>query len=322
MDKQPLREQHPVRLAVVVAVIALVTLVATMTWYAAGGHHGDSASSPPGLVTTASTSGSGGTVGLAEQPAGTGSPSTAPASPSGSPAKSGAAGNARTFTLVNRLSQTVWAAATRDSKHPLSATGWVLAPGASVAVRVPNQWSGRFWGRTGCSFDAGGKGHCATGDCAGGFQCTGSGATPATLAEYSLGAWNGLDFYDVSLVDGSNLPMWINIVGGTTKDPVSPIGCVAAGCVKAVACPAPMQVSNGGAVVGCTTACAAFGSDDYCCRGAWSGRDKCKPANWPVDYTKVFKDAEPFAYSYAYDDSATMACRGNCDYRITFGTTS
>jgi hypothetical protein len=30
-------------------------------------------------------------------------------------------------------------------------------------------------------------------------------AIPATLAEYDMNAWDGLDFYDVSMVDGSNL---------------------------------------------------------------------------------------------------------------------
>jgi hypothetical protein len=40
---------------------------------------------------------------------------------------------------------------------------------------------------------------------AGRYQCTGNGAIPATLAEYDTNAWDGLDFYDVSMVDGSNL---------------------------------------------------------------------------------------------------------------------
>jgi hypothetical protein len=38
------------------------------------------------------------------------------------------------------------------------------------------------------------------------YRCTGNGAIPATLAEYDMNAWDGLDFYDVSMVDGSNLP--------------------------------------------------------------------------------------------------------------------
>lgn len=264
-------------------------------------------------------------------PAATGSPSAAPstarsATPS-APAPARSASNVavpagyRRFTIVNALPQTVWAAATQNKDHPLAATGWVLAPGQSVQLAVPSQWGGRIWGRTGCAFDAGGHGHCQTGDCGGRFQCTGSGATPATLAEFTLAAWSGLDFYDVSMVDGSNLPMYLNISGGTTKDPVSPAGCSAGGCTHPVDCPSAMRVTSGGQVVACKTACAAFGTDDYCCRGSWAGRANCDPARWPVNYTLVFKRAEPYAYSYAYDDSATMSCRGGCDYRITFGTT-
>ena len=32
------------------------------------------------------------------------------------------------------------------------------------------------------------------------------GEFPSTLAEFNLNAWNGMDFYDVSLVEGNNLP--------------------------------------------------------------------------------------------------------------------
>jgi hypothetical protein len=50
-------------------------------------------------------------------------------------------------------------------------------------------------------------------------------------------------------------------------------------------------------------------------------RSNCVPAKWPVNYTLVFKNAEFYASSYAYDDSATMSCRGGCDYRLTVGRT-
>ncbi|GAB3832340.1 hypothetical protein GCM10027610_024330 [Dactylosporangium cerinum] len=223
---------------------------------------------------------------------------------------------ARTITLVNTLGERVWAAASPDKAHPLAATEWVLEAGQSVIVVVPSGWVGRFWGRTGCSFDASGAGHCQTGDCGGKFQCTGS-ATPTTLAEFALAAWGGMDFYDVSMVDGSNLPMWINVSHSVGKDPVSATGCVAAGCTKPVDCPEPMRAGGGA----CKNPCAAFGGDTYCCRNAWAGREHCIPAKWPVDYTQVFKRAEPYAYSYAFDDSATMACKGGCSYRITFGVT-
>ena len=132
------------------------------------------------------------------------------------------------MTFINRMKQTIWVAASPDASHPMARTGWVLRPGHRVTVIVPNRWNGRFWGRTGCVFH-GGRGHCQTGDCAGRLQCQGWGTIPATLAEYDLDAWDNLDFYDVSMVDGSNLPMYIYPTTGHATKKVSVHGCVAAG---------------------------------------------------------------------------------------------
>jgi hypothetical protein len=295
-----------------------IVMLALLTVAAAGCGAPDPAARPLGAAGTAS-------------PTAAASPSTAPSSsaapaashsPTPAPAKAPAVpATARTITVVNAVDQTIWVATDRNKDHPLPVTGWRLEPGQSTTFTVNDKWGGRIWGRTGCTFNGAGKGHCATGDCAGVFQCTGSGATPATLAELTLDAWSGLDFYDVSLVDGANLPMYINIGHTTTKDPVSPTGCSAGGCTKPVLCPTAMQVTVDGRAVACTTPCAAFGGDAYCCRGAWAGRENCIPSKWPVDYTQVFKKAEPYAYSYAFDDSATMSCKGGCSYRITFGVT-
>ena len=250
--------------------------------------------------------------------------SKSPSAPAASePPPSGAAGS-RLVTFVNRVQQTIWVAASPDPGEPLAATGWVLPAGQSVTITVPNHWNGRFWGRTGCVFNSSGVGHCQTGDCGGLFQCTGYGQIPATLAEYDLDAWDNLDFYDVSMVDGSNLPMYINITKspGGTVDKISSDGCVPAGCTKPVACPSALDVTAGAAVVGCISACARFGTDQYCCRGQWSSRAACDPAKWPVDYAAVFKRAEPYAYSYVDDDATSVfTCQGDCDYRITFGVT-
>ena len=87
-------------------------------------------------------------------------------------------------------------------------------------------------------------------------------------AEYNLDAWNNLDFYDVSMVDGSNLPMYINRFNGRGKSPISLNGCSKAGCTKAVGCPPVLRVKAGGSVVGCLSACGRFGTDQYCCRGS------------------------------------------------------
>jgi Thaumatin family len=248
--------------------------------------------------------------------------SAAPGAPAAaSPARAAAAAGAHLVTFVNRVSQTVWVGAAQNPAYPLARTGWKLLPGHSLTITVPKHWNGRFWGRTGCVF-RGGRGHCQSGDCGGRYQCTGNGTIPATLAEYDMNAWDGLDFYDVSMVDGSNLPMFINVTHGTAANRVSRRGCVAAGCTTAVNCPSVLRVKAAGAVVGCESACARFGTDQYCCRGAWASRSACNPAQWPVDYAAVFKKAEPYAYSYSDDDAtSTFVCKGRCDYRITFGLT-
>jgi hypothetical protein len=227
-----------------------------------------------------------------------------------------AAAHSREFTVVNKLSETVWIAAWQQTAHPaLHRTGWTVKPGASVTITVPNKWNGRIWARTGCEF-VHGKGHCVTGDCAGRYQCRGYGALPATLAEFNLDAWKHLDFYDVSLVDGSNVPMWINTTHGT-RDALTKYGCSAAGCTKDVVCPAKLTVAHG-----CISPCAQFGTARYCCAGKYAVG--CSPAKtWPINYAKkVFKKAEPFAYSWSGDDaSSTFTCTGWCDYRIVLGTT-
>ncbi|HWG24293.1 thaumatin family protein [Actinospica sp.] len=246
--------------------------------------------------------------------------STAAASSSSGP--TAASSGTHLITIVNADNETIWAATNPNTQHPIPVTGWKLAPGQSVSFTVPDGWGGRVWGRTGCSFNSSGVGHCQTGDCGGLFQCQGSEGGTTTLAELTLDSFDGMDFYDVSMVDGANLPMYINTTHRTAADPISSNGCYEGACTKAVVCPSGMQVKSNGQAVACETACAAFGGDAYCCTGSWSGRANCDPAKWPVDYAKlVFKDAEPYAYSYAFDDSATMACKGHCNYRITFGIT-
>ena len=112
-----------------------------------------------------------------------------------------AGASAATFTIKNNCGYTVWPAGI-----PVGG-GTQLDPGQTWTVNVPPGTSGRFWGRTGCSFN-GGSGHCDSGDCAGALSCTLSGQPPATLAEYTIGGTgNPQDYYDISVVDGYNQPM-------------------------------------------------------------------------------------------------------------------
>ncbi|CAN6459828.1 unnamed protein product [Victoria cruziana] len=216
--------------------------------------------------------------------------------------------SATVFTLLNRCPYTIWPGTLTGNGMPLLGNGgFMLTTGQFIGLSVPSGWSGRFWARTGCSFDASGNGNCTTGDC-GRLACDNKGgAPPVTLAEFTVGG--AKDFYDVSLVDGYNVGVGIRAIGGTGD-------CQYAGCVADLrdTCPAELRVREAGRVVACKSACAAFNSQEYCCTGDHSSPATCSPTRYSV----MFKAACPKAYSYAYDDaSSTCTCTGS-DYIITF----
>ncbi|KAG7540192.1 Thaumatin family [Arabidopsis thaliana x Arabidopsis arenosa] len=212
-----------------------------------------------------------------------------------------------TFTLVNKCDFPVWPGILSGSGSPkLDTTGFELSKDTSRTFRAPAGWSGRFWGRTGCNFDGSSSTtSCSTGDCGSGeMECNGSGAEPpATLAEFTLGVSGSLDFYDVSLVDGYNLPM---IVEGSGL-------CPTTGCVTDLNqnCPTELKAKSG---LACRSACEAFGTPEYCCSGAYGSPGTCKPSI----YSQVFKSACPRSYSYAYDDATSTFTCSDADYTITF----
>lgn len=220
-----------------------------------------------------------------------------------------------TFTIVNKCDYTVWPGILSNAGvPPLSPTGFVLQTGESKTINPPTAWGGRFWGRTLCSQDSTGKFSCVTGDCGSGkLECAGSGAAPpATLAEFTLNGDGGMDFFDVSLVDGYNLPMLVAPQGGSGQN------CTNAGCVADLndSCPSELKVTSeeNNQGVACKSACDAFGSPQYCCSGAYANPSTCKPSS----YSQFFKNACPTAYSYAYDDpTSTFTCT-NANYLITF----
>ncbi|RCV19612.1 hypothetical protein SEVIR_3G417400v4 [Setaria viridis] len=108
--------------------------------------------------------------------------------------------SAATFTVRNNCGFTVWPAAI-----PVGG-GTQLNPGWTWTFDAPPGTSGRVWGRSGCSFN-GWWGHCDSGDCGGAYSCSLSGQPPATLAEFTIVGGDGHDYYDISVVDGYNLPM-------------------------------------------------------------------------------------------------------------------
>ncbi|EIM80662.1 thaumatin-like protein [Stereum hirsutum FP-91666 SS1] len=222
--------------------------------------------------------------------------------------------DARTFTVTNSCPYTIWPALFTDlhagNAVPQQATGWEAAPHTSVSFHVPDNWvAGRIWGRRNCDFRTNpGANSCLDGGCNGGLLCdphTGTGVPPATVAEFTLSSDpNAADNYDVSLVDGYNLPMRVT----------NNVGCHIADCPVDLApnCPAKLKgpFDSKGNPVGCRSACQAGLSPDpanspYCCTGSHNTAATCPPSG-VLDY-HYFKDNCPNAYAYAYDESSGTA---------------
>jgi hypothetical protein len=226
--------------------------------------------------------------------------------------------NVRKVVVINQCQQTVWVAIGSQQAVPENG-GFQLDAGQTRTLTFPGgMWSGRLWGRTGCTFN-GATGRCETGDCGGRLGCGPvGGKTPATLAEIT---WSGSaanpDFYDISLVDGYNLPMAMGpLPGSFQRSQGGAYDCLTPTCVSDLnaSCPADLRVVEGGRVVGCLSACEKFQSDELCCKGAHSTPETCGPSS----FSRTFKAACPTAYSYAYDDpTSTFTCRGE-DYAIWF----
>ncbi|KAI9634241.1 thaumatin family-domain-containing protein [Dioszegia hungarica] len=234
----------------------------------------------------------------------------------------------RKITVTNRCPSTVWPALLTPSdigspipSHP---AGWELPSGDSTSFDVaPNWTAGRIWARTGC-VNQGGQLRCLTGQCepksAGSLECSGGGEAPATLAEFTL-APNGQDNYDISLVDGFNVPMIILPTAPDCPKPDCPVNINAK-------CPGVLRtgLDQNGANLGCVSSCIrGFGQEKFgnraCCSGGYNDPALC--AICGVDFYNVFKVHCPNAYAYAYDEksgSALFTCpsSSSSDYEIVF----
>ncbi|KAG4434773.1 hypothetical protein IFR05_009734 [Cadophora sp. M221] len=130
--------------------------------------------------------------------------------------------------ISNNCEQTIWPGIGTQAGTGAGTGGFELASGDVKELTVSADWQGRVWGRTNCSFNElgtgasnlngnnGGGAACTTGDCAGVLSCVLTGETPVTLAEFDLAGGVGGDqvFYDISLVDGYNIPLGIIYIPG------------------------------------------------------------------------------------------------------------
>uniref|UniRef100_A0A1J3DSY8 Glycerophosphodiester phosphodiesterase protein kinase domain-containing GDPDL2 n=1 Tax=Noccaea caerulescens TaxID=107243 RepID=A0A1J3DSY8_NOCCA len=174
---------------------------------------------------------------------------------------------------------------------------------------MPSPWTGRFWGRSLCSTNSTGGFSCATGDCGSGkIECSAAPMLPVTLAEFTIGN-SAQDFYDVSVVDGYNLPLVV-----VPLHPQRGRECSSVGCVVDLnkTCPPELKVGREQPIA-CMSACQKFKDPVFCCTNTTV--EECQPTL----YSKSFKSECPLVYSYPLDDAtSTFTCPNSPNYVITF----
>jgi len=165
------------------------------------------------------------------------------------------------------------------------------ANGGTESYNVTDGWQGAWFGRTNCSF-SGDLGSCETGNCLGSdewghLQCSGKGSEPpATKGEMNLEITTGIDYYDISLVDGFNLPMQITPrdynSAYVAANPADHFRCTSSGCLNTSTlsgCPTNLTYTPNTNLVGCQDDCNVYTNlhnanplqypqanvDAYCC---------------------------------------------------------
>ncbi|KAF7954464.1 hypothetical protein EAE96_005585 [Botrytis aclada] len=162
------------------------------------------------------------------------------------------------LVISNNCPETIWPGIGTQAGTGAGVGGFALQTGESKSLTVSADWQGRVWGRTNCSFAVGGNGAsnaagndgsgsaCVTGDCGGLLDCSITGETPVTLAEFDLAGNGGSQtFYDISLVDGYNIPMGvIYIPGENAALQAIPPNLLNAACIASTGYLAPPAVTG------------------------------------------------------------------------------
>lgn len=237
-----------------------------------------------------------------------------------------------------------------DSGTPLVAGGGfkLEAKTGTQTYSVPLFWQGAFWGRTNCVNNSGDI-TCDLGTCRSNFdgkgkvQCGGVGGTPPmTKGEINFDQ-NGGDTYDVSIVDGFNVPMTVEVVPGTGDKwkYIPKYACTKAGnstdilpLIGTSHLSENLKYIVSSKTVAMWSACSWASppnlvdprKDEYCCINKFGTPGTCDPTKWPADLRteKFFKMYSPESYSFAYSDAtSTFQCRNKdadtvTKYIVTF----
>ncbi|KAJ9706642.1 hypothetical protein PVL29_001891 [Vitis rotundifolia] len=192
--------------------------------------------------------------------------------------------HAATFDILNKCTYTVWAAASPGGRRRLdSGQSW------TITVK-PGTTNARIWAEP----------HAPSTPMGVANAKLAYGSPPNTLAEFALNQPNNLDYIDISLVDGFNIPM--NFSPTTSA-------CRGIQCSAKINGQCPSELKAPG---GCNNPCTVFKINKYCCT---DGPGSCGPTT----YSKFLKDRCPDAYSYPQDDKTSLlACPSGINYKVTF----
>lgn len=209
------------------------------------------------------------------------------------------------------------------------------ANGGRHTSTVIQYWQGTFWARTGCTgtdddLTCEWK-TCPGLDGKGKLQCGGTGGSQMTKGELNFDQ-NGFDTYDVSAVDGFNVPILITPVEGTyvnnaKKDDIKyEYYCTPSGTTYDLKDPsvfpstlnkdliAKVNKNPVALLSACQYSVYTTGKEnhEYCCSEPDHNTPAtCSPTTWPSDMRTdlLFKKYLPGAYSWAFDDSlSTYTC--------------
>ncbi|MBC8071643.1 MAG: hypothetical protein IAG13_25180 [Deltaproteobacteria bacterium] len=266
--------------------------------------------------------GDAGTTGAASG-SGTGTGTSATADPgsssTGEPARCGCEDlepGDRCLRFVNACDAPIWIGASGEVEPADAFDGLgMLAPQACVAIGVHAIAGGRAYGRT---------------DCVDQLCTSDGGAGRGTLVQLALPA-DGIDTYDVSLVDGFNLPMAMAPVGFDPRD-------LPAGVCRAASCAADLRVACGeglartnddGDIAWCESICRACGACEACDDCSDPAAPACTPCGATAStccsetrcasnaYTELWKSLCPDAITYSGEGTA-FTCDRRSDFDIVF----
>ncbi|CDH59119.1 thaumatin-like protein 1-like [Lichtheimia corymbifera JMRC:FSU:9682] len=176
-----------------------------------------------------------------------------------------------------------------------------VAQGDSTDIPLEDDWAGRVWARKSCEV----------------HDCTLAGAeNPASLAEFKMNDADDIDYYDVSFVDGYNLPMRIEPDEMPNDQPSDERHCQPTFCNQIPPCPNDLAFYHAETndLAGCQSACSRYKEDAYCCTGEHNEPDKCTSNS----FARVVKQACPDVYTYPFDDKISVfGCQAE-SYKVTF----